>query len=142
MQQATGSRTRRWDSKDIFRSTMMRAEPRRWPTRSLCAARRFLRASWRTGRADLHTLPLCASSDGPIGVSGVILEISNRGGHLLPRAIFNCLYKDDEGQYRIKIIRDSQVRLCERVSSGLGRAFKISDDALLDAVRSAGTVTH
>lgn len=47
-------------------------------------------------------LPHSNSSGGPSAVSGVVLEISNRGGHLLPRATFNCLYRDDEGNYRKK----------------------------------------
>ena len=53
-------------------------------------------------RSRSRYLPHSNPSGGPSAVSGVVLEISNRGGHLLPRATFNCLYRDDEGQYRKK----------------------------------------
>lgn len=47
-------------------------------------------------------LPHVSSSGGPISVSGVVVEISDRGGSLLPRATFICLYRDEAGKYRKK----------------------------------------
>ena len=49
-----------------------------------------------------HSAPHNATSGGVSGVSGVVLEISSRGGQLLPRATFNCLYRDEDGAYRKK----------------------------------------